>query len=671
MASYEQIVVGSDKNLEATPIQRSEVGKTPWFAIAWRFLLVILFAVSIVIVLHMYQQKGSLSSDDRRWFNALTLLFTALISLSVGSLLGLLGSMIRWPLLATRSHSPRDVDLVLGMPEATGTLRLLWFRSVSSEKWTVTTLVALLYLVINTLGRLSVASIGLAFDVNENVSAIQPIRLSDWNSSDWFDLQKSVLYGTESDYYSGYFKVPMAQMQEFASLGMLLIDSAEDIKMRGDEDFELIAQDKNDIGVPGFNRRIVDETVTYSYGLRERQGGEEFPSQKRVVQSSARCIPRAVSGNTVYQWGQMPMAFSSNITKQSPVFLEVWWRFNEIVERNINTREAISNEDPVWAYPVNWTAFTNTALGYILFRTSLFDRKTDDTNTAIYECTTCLSGLEHLHNLRPENASYISNMLLNHAAMNGRDYFPKLGSPDRNASIVTQIHRRTRPGSGAGNTFTFLADVTTEAETPEDYDALMCKPARGNDDGIRTRRYAMNVAHHAARAPLLPIIGAERTLPVVNEVLGQQAETVVTIGLAVKWERVFLVLGLVLGGTAVAVGGAVAACRGVPMQDVHSHLTVACLLRGAVGVADFKGWRGMMLRYAAKRDEGIWEVGLWVEGAEVVDGFPEGEYRPGLWSETSGNGSEGSEVRKRANVWQGGEDSLRSPDPMMGAYMGR
>jgi len=110
MTSYAEIDVGNDKlSPEATPIRRSALGLIPWIAIAWRLILVTLFGVSIVIVLYMYQQKGSLSSDDRRWFNALTLLFTALISLSVGSLLVLLGSMIRWPLLAAKPHSPRDV----------------------------------------------------------------------------------------------------------------------------------------------------------------------------------------------------------------------------------------------------------------------------------------------------------------------------------------------------------------------------------------------------------------------------------------------------------------------------------------------------------------------------------------------------------------------------------
>ena len=70
---------------------------------------------------------------------------------------------------------------------------------------------ALLYLVFNTLGRLSVASIGLAFNVNENVTSILPLRLTDWNSSEWFDLKKVDVTGAESDYYNGYFKKAMCE----------------------------------------------------------------------------------------------------------------------------------------------------------------------------------------------------------------------------------------------------------------------------------------------------------------------------------------------------------------------------------------------------------------------------------------------------------------------------
>jgi hypothetical protein len=312
----------------------------------------------------------------------------------------------------------------------------------------------------------------------------------------------------------------------------------------------------------------------------------------------------------------------------------------------------------------------------ILFKPTLEGSNFDGNrnNTAIYECTTCLSGVQHLHNLPSNNASYIGNMLLNHGAMNGRYYFTKLGVSDRKASIVTQIYYDTSSLSGdVKNTVSFLGDLPMTPPTKEAYDALLSKSAPQNEDGVRTRRYALNAAHQAARTPLLPLIGAERTLPIVNQIPGQEAETLVIIQLHVKWERVYLILGSILGGTLLTVLATVVACKGVPMQDPHSHFTVGCLLRGAIGMAEYAGWNRMKLRYAAKmKAEGVYEVGLWaVEGteAEVVSGFPEGLYRPDLWtepSETQGGGDR--QGRKRDKMWRGGEDCLTSPDPMMGEY---
>jgi len=159
-----------------------------------------------------------------------------------------------------------------------------------------------------------------------------------------------------------------------------LIDSAADVSMFTDEDFELVTLSKNDIGIPGFSREIQGETVTYSYALRERQGGEEFPSQSRVLRSSARCLARGIIGNEIYQWGQAPVAFGKmmaysvsrirdiltrpgNITKQSPVFMEAWLRYHDIIARSNNGSSPNTNGGRLWAFAVNWTEFTDTALG--------------------------------------------------------------------------------------------------------------------------------------------------------------------------------------------------------------------------------------------------------------------------------------------------------------------
>ncbi|KAK0617714.1 hypothetical protein B0T14DRAFT_525726, partial [Immersiella caudata] len=58
---------------------------------------------------NLVQDKGSLTDSERRGFNSLTILISALLSITIGSLFGLLGNMLRWRLLASKSHTPRDV----------------------------------------------------------------------------------------------------------------------------------------------------------------------------------------------------------------------------------------------------------------------------------------------------------------------------------------------------------------------------------------------------------------------------------------------------------------------------------------------------------------------------------------------------------------------------------
>lgn len=136
MASYQRTDVGdveSKPKAKSTP--KSGLGQNPLFEISWRLALVVSFGASLAVVLYMFQQKGRLSSDERRWFNALTLLFTALISLSVGSLLGLLGTMIRWPLLAERAHSPQDVSRDSSYVKTDGILIASFFERRSIIFW--------------------------------------------------------------------------------------------------------------------------------------------------------------------------------------------------------------------------------------------------------------------------------------------------------------------------------------------------------------------------------------------------------------------------------------------------------------------------------------------------------------------------------------------------------
>ena len=140
-----------------------------------------------MVVLYLHADKPSLDLWERRIFITLTILFSSLVSLSVGSLLVVLGAALRWPLLASRGHTPREVDLILSMANPSGSLRLLGYYSggwdrgrLRFRKWKATTWVVLLYLVVNIIGRLSIAIFGLSYGMNESV--VCPVMVNDFGN---------------------------------------------------------------------------------------------------------------------------------------------------------------------------------------------------------------------------------------------------------------------------------------------------------------------------------------------------------------------------------------------------------------------------------------------------------------------------------------------------------
>jgi len=66
--------------------------------------------VFLVASLFGFSKVGHLDKWEQRGFNSLAILFTGIMSLGLGSLVGYMGSMIKWPLLARGTYGARDVS---------------------------------------------------------------------------------------------------------------------------------------------------------------------------------------------------------------------------------------------------------------------------------------------------------------------------------------------------------------------------------------------------------------------------------------------------------------------------------------------------------------------------------------------------------------------------------
>jgi hypothetical protein len=78
-------------------------------AIFHRFLATSLTMILLVTCLLTFSKIGGLDKWKQRAFSALAILLTGSMSLCIGSLLGYLGPMIRWLILAGARHRAEDV----------------------------------------------------------------------------------------------------------------------------------------------------------------------------------------------------------------------------------------------------------------------------------------------------------------------------------------------------------------------------------------------------------------------------------------------------------------------------------------------------------------------------------------------------------------------------------
>jgi hypothetical protein len=81
-----------------------------------RFSATCLTIILLVICLYLYSKIENLNKWHQRGFNTLAILLTGTMSICIGSLLGYLGCMIRWPILARAAHKAREV-CILPLPK--------------------------------------------------------------------------------------------------------------------------------------------------------------------------------------------------------------------------------------------------------------------------------------------------------------------------------------------------------------------------------------------------------------------------------------------------------------------------------------------------------------------------------------------------------------------------
>jgi hypothetical protein len=352
MAPIRNMAVSVNSAEEAAPHRRTGTwDHLPWKHVAWRFVASTLLCVILGVILFVFERMGVLETWERRGFNTLSILLSSLVSLSLGSLLGLLGGMLRWPLLERSPASPRDVDLILAMAEPTGALRLMW-RHTRDWRWTFTTWITTLYLLLNIIGRLSIATLGLTFDTNEDVTIEYSAMATDWGSQDWFSLPVGDLAGDASDYRE--YGSTHSRMNDYAMRGLLMtpisLDESDPSSERGFEQIE------------GLTRVLNESHVVYSYPFREFRGNVSSPSETMFLRSSSSCTRKRIDGADIYETivtqGEEPREeLVGDIDNIPPGSLSIAAILDQIFDNN---RDETDSEEFTWAAEIDLTSMSNS-----------------------------------------------------------------------------------------------------------------------------------------------------------------------------------------------------------------------------------------------------------------------------------------------------------------------
>ena len=108
-STRELFVKSSNKRQQQKPFNSNDQSHRNLIALARGFLQTLFALVFLVICLWQFSKSQRLSKWEQRAFNMLSILFSTIASLGLGSLLGYLGSMLKWPLLARTMYQMQDV----------------------------------------------------------------------------------------------------------------------------------------------------------------------------------------------------------------------------------------------------------------------------------------------------------------------------------------------------------------------------------------------------------------------------------------------------------------------------------------------------------------------------------------------------------------------------------
>jgi hypothetical protein len=386
---------------------------------------------------------------------------------------------------------------------------------------------------------------------------------------------------------------------------------------------------QQNISQMGIDRLVENNTVAYSYYLREYQGLEERSSTDRLIRSSSQCTAWALRGVGVYDVHRDQVGNISSVDADSPDFVRA---LDSILSYPITiVEEALHSVK--WMVRDNWETFSDPSACVTSYIYTEDDFDDEDIgapdplrNATFFECRSCLTdehdtpGIKNgvFETLSVQNTSMIAALLLRVGMLD------TLGSETTDDSDVF-FYREY-------NSVSFDQDVIGDLTSQ----TTLIASESGTFTDMAWPLAELYAAHIAARLPILTVLGADQQLPKVTEEPGASPAPFVRTVLEVNWAGALTILALVLAVEIIATACVFFWCRHLFLPDPESYLGMARLLMSSLQgpetrsldkgkeIAEQLGGRRIRYRVVQIDDE-VRAADLLDDGSRI--GFLDGNYK--------------------------------------------
>ncbi|KAF8417393.1 hypothetical protein EV426DRAFT_623297 [Tirmania nivea] len=362
----------------------------------------------IMICLHGAAQKEGLSEWEKRAFNFAIIMLSAILSLGIGYLLDQLGLLARGQVLASNPHTELSITYII-RGSMTSVAHLLSHHVLHRPRtFNRVTFIAAMYLAFSISARLSVALLGLTFNVDESLHIKESISISRWPLPNvQFTNVHSDVHNMTLDTLFDYatFAVRIKTSDTEAKNTNLTADANDSVRHVIGRAFS--AKDITQTLVPG------QPVASYEYKLRQFKGNTTYPSNRTIVVQT-ECHTYVVRNETIIP-GQLKVQGISG--GENVTFT------NEIFDPKKNPLDGFAAErifiPPRNAYP--------SSCGPLCIRIWLWDKFLNTPGEATYQCENSIqlplnSEGNPATNIQPTLAEYFLRFMGDSESANSDDF---------------------------------------------------------------------------------------------------------------------------------------------------------------------------------------------------------------------------------------------------------